>query len=512
MKKVIKILCFSLVLLMMFTISACKSKDTGSGNSKESSANGDVEDKLPSEPATISILMGGSNTPAADNIVLKELSKRTNTNINMIYVPSQDVKTKVSTMVASDSLPDIFRIDSANDSIEFKDAGLFAEVGGLLKKHAPNIMKNLGDNLSKAEVNKDGIYLVLNAKLPYARQINLRTDWLKNLGLAMPTDLDSLYKVYYAFTYNDPDKDGKKDTFGLAANNDSLSFASIFGAYGIPAGRNIQLKDGTVTSWVKHPKFLDAMTYIRKLYVEGLFDPDWATISSMDMFGKLWNGVAGAIEWECVGPTNNWMPARYTETPTPTFDFPTIKGPDGLFGVPATDFSYTAGYAFNAKSKNLVSAVKLADYCMSDEGNELLYLGIENTMFKWTDKTNGKYELLGEYKDAATHRAAGGFSYWTFFAPTINAEIRTFNKQTQDGVAKARSMGLPEATIRTQLAASSEYGADLDKIIKEMYAQLIVTKEDPKTVYNKFMADWEKSGGTKWEKEATETYKKENKK
>jgi hypothetical protein len=45
-----------------------------------------------------------------------------------------------------------------------------------------------------------------------------------------------------------------------------------------------------------------------------------------------------------------------------------------------------------------------------------------------------------------------------------------------------------------------------------MYAQLIVTKEDPKTVYNKFIADWEKSGGTKWEKEATETYKKENKK
>jgi putative aldouronate transport system substrate-binding protein len=510
MKKLTKVLSSILALTMVFTISACKSKDNGQENSKTDPASETTTAKKPAEPPTISMLVGGDNTPAADNMVLKELAKRTNVNVNMIYVPTKDVNTKVSTMVASDSLPDIFPVNNANDAIEFKGAGLLANVGELIKKHGPNITKNLGQNLSKATVNKDGVYLVLNAKLPYARQINLRADWLKNLGLSMPTDLESLYKVFHAFTYNDPDKDGKKDTFGLAASSDPLSFATIFGAYGISAGRNIQLKDGTVTTWVKHPKFLEAMEYIRKMNAEGLFEPDWATITNMDMFGKLWNGVAGALEWECVGPTNNWMPGRYTETPTPIFDFPTIKGPDGSFGVPASNFSYTAGYAFNAKCKNLEAAVKLADYCMSDEGNELLYLGVENTMYKWTDKTNGKYELLNEYKDAATHRASGGFCYWTFFAPTINAETRTFNKQTQEGVAKARSMGLPEANIISPLNTRTEFGADMDKIVKEMYAQLIVTKENPKTVYDKFMSEWEKAGGTKWEKEATEVYKKEN--
>lgn len=502
MKRTAKVLCMILAWTMVLTTSACDSKKQGKGA---------TESPKPAKPAEISAIMSGDNTPSADNIVLQELSKRTNANINMIYVPSKDLKTKISTMVASASLPDIFPVEGS-DAVEFKDAGLLAEVGKQLKDHGPNIMKNLGNNLPKATVNKDGIYLVLNAKLPYSRQINLRTDWLKNLGLSMPTDLDSLYKVYYAFTYNDPDKDGKKDTFGLAANSDPLSFASIFGAYGIPVGRNIQLKDGTVTTWVKHPKFLDAMEYIRKLNADGLFEPDWATITNMDMFGKLWNGVAGAIEWECVGPTNNWMPGRYTENPVPTFDFPTIKGPDGVSGVPAANFSYVSGYAFNAKCKDLDAAVRVADYCMSDEGSELLYLGIENTMFKWADKTNGKYELLGEYKDAATHRAAGGFCYWTFFAPTTNAEVRTFNKQTQDGVAAARKLGLPEALIITPLATRTENGAEMDKIIKEMYVQLVVTKDNPKSVYNKYIADWEKAGGTKFEKEATTVYKSENSK
>jgi len=522
MKKVTRILCLILALVLVFAVTACKSaKDdpavTGGATTKGNSSAATVA-PTPSVPADISFMMAGDNTPGADNIVLKELSKRMNMNISVIYVPTKDLSTKLSTMVASSTLPDIFPVDG-NNSFEYKEAGLFAEVGDLLKEHAPNIMSNLGESLGKAPINEDGTYLVLNAKLPYARQINLRTDWLKNLGLEMPTDLDSLYNVFYAFTYNDPDKDGKKDTFGLCANSDPLSFATIFGAFGIPAqstasstvtARNIQLEDGTITTWAKHPKFLDAIEYIRKLNSKGLFEPDWATIPTMDMFGKLWNGVAGALEWECVGPTNNWMPARYTEKPVPTFDFPTIKGPDGTYGVPASYFSSLEGYVFNAKCKDLVSAVKFADYCMSVEGNELLYLGIKGTMFNWTDEANGKYELLGEYKDSATHRASGGFVYWSFFAPTVNTETRTFNKQTQEGVVKARAMGLPEATIRTPLKTRLQYGADMDKIIKEMYAQLIVTKDDVKTVYAGFIKDWEKAGGTEWEKEATEIYKKEN--
>lgn len=42
----------------------------------------------------------------------------------------------------------------------------------------------------------------------------VRKDWLDNLGLSVPTTWDELYKVMWEFTYNDPDGNGKNDTYG----------------------------------------------------------------------------------------------------------------------------------------------------------------------------------------------------------------------------------------------------------------------------------------------------------
>src|SRR5690606_33664828 len=44
----------------------------------------------------------------------------------------------------------------------------------------------------------------------------IRKDWLDNLGLKVPTSYEELKKVAIAFTKDDPDKNGKQDTYGLA--------------------------------------------------------------------------------------------------------------------------------------------------------------------------------------------------------------------------------------------------------------------------------------------------------
>jgi putative aldouronate transport system substrate-binding protein len=458
-------------------------------------------------PAKVSILLAGDNTPPAQNMVLDELGKATNTVIDMIYVPSADKNTKLSTMVAGGTMPDIVGIDM-NTAQEFKDAKLLANVESKLSTQAPNVLKDIPlDVLRMSPANKDGIYLILNGNKGWADQLNMRTDWLKNLGMSLPTDLDSLYKVLYAFTNNDPDGNGKKDTFGLAANTLHRGFSTIFGAFGIPRDGTIILSDGTLTTWVKHPKFLDAITYIRKLINDGLVEPDWATIPQMDMFGKLWNGVAGAMEWECVGPTNNWMPSRYTEAVPPTFDFPIIRGPDGTHGVPSVFPNYTSGYVISAKA-DVDAALRIANFCKTPEASDLLYLGVENVMYRWTNKADGKFEYLGNYSDPSTHRAAGGFCYWDLFVPANNAQLRTLNKQTQDGVAQAYAEGLSNAAnIIATLQSRLEYGAEMDQVINELYANVLSTRGDVKTVYDRYIREWEVAGGTAWEKEVNAAWK-----
>jgi len=448
-------------------------------------------------------------------MVLDELGKRTNTIIDMIYVPTADQTTKRSTMIAGGTPPDIFGAD-ATTVIEFKKAGILANLTPYLTpQKAPNVLAESGNILSLSPVNKDGIYMIFSERRAYAPNLNLRTDWLRNLGMEMPTDLNSLYDVLYAFTYKDPDKNGKQDTFGLAVSmTGGYPFSTIYGAYGIPSNNDyanrsfstIILDNGTLTTWVKHPQFLDAVTYIRRLIADKLVEPDWATITQMEMFGKLWNGVAGAIEFECVGPTNNWMPGRYTERIPPTFGFPIIKGPQGKHGVLKRFASYMDGLVVSAKA-NVEAAIRIVDYCMSPDGSDLLYLGVEGVMYRWTDKTNGKFEYLGQYTDTATHRAAGGFCYNGLLTPFNNTGLRTLNKQTQEGVAQAYAEGLDNtANIISVLKTRTDYGADMDQIIVEMLAQLYTTTENIRTVYDRYIREWERAGGSAWEKEVNEAW------
>ena len=53
--------------------------------------------------------------------------------------------------------------------------------------------------------------------------------------MSEPTTLDELYDVIHAFTFNDPDGNGKDDTFGLAMAADiavKLEFHSMVVAMG----------------------------------------------------------------------------------------------------------------------------------------------------------------------------------------------------------------------------------------------------------------------------------------
>lgn len=466
------------------------------------------------DEAEISIMLNGDNTPDTDNIVLKELEKRTNTKINMIYVAGGDYETKLSTMVAAGTLPDIFSCKVA-DAADYIAAGLLTEVGDLLERKAPNVIADTKDILGKVAVNQDGIYLVPSSDKYWGCNINIRTDWLENLGLEMPDDLESFRNVMHAFTYDDPDGNGKDDTYGYACNLSIIQgtgrgFESIFGAFGIPKGRNIELEDGTITVWVKHPKFLDAVAYIKTLIDDGVVEPDYVTIPQMDMFGKLWTGVAGCMEWECVGPTNNWMPARYTEDPVPEFGFPVIKGPDGQSGVAAQYPNLNSGYVFSAACRNLEGAARIADYCMSEEGSDLLFLGVEDVMYRWIDKSNGEFEYLGQYQDSATHRAAGGYCYWGLFKPANNAQYRTLNKQTREGVDQAWQQGIDWIDITGISQVRSDRGADMDQVLNEMIAELLSTKDDVKEVYDSYMKEWEKVGGSDWETEVAQLWKEQN--
>ena len=457
-------------------------------------------------------MMSGDNTVTDDNLVVTELRKRTGVDIHFNYISSGDYDTKLNTLIAADTLPDVFGT-GGQTAIDLRDAGKLLDYSGLLAEYAPDILATYQNGeLEAMVVNSDGgVYGLVSLAGNYIENLIVRKDWLAKVGKEVPTTLDELYEVFKAFTLEDPDDNGQNDTYGFVGRvGTSANFENIFAAYGIPMGCKIVLEDGTVTTYMKHENYLKVIEYFRKLYQEGLMDPDFATMSQMESFERLWNGKVGMLGFRAVGITNNWYPGRYTfevpENPEDIFAQILLKSEvtGETVGAVAEHVGTTGcSCAISAKCANPEAALKLINYMnFTKEGQELIYLGVEGVMFQWTDEANGKYERLGDYKDDTLHRAAGGFVYG-FGMTEDNAEFRTMNACTREMQEKEKEVATDYAFIPVTLEASSEYGTSLSDIEWEAFANLIVTTGDVQAEYEEFLARWDEEGGQEYEEEAT---------
>ena len=458
-------------------------------------------------------MMSGANTATDDNIVLQALRERTGVNIQYNYISSGDYDTKLTALIGADTLPDIFHT-GGQLAIDLRDGGKLFDMSELLPEFGPDILASYAPGeLEALVINENGGIYGINNRWSAVKNLIIRKDWLEAVGMEVPTTLDELYEVIKAFVEKDPDGNGENDTIGYTGMGTASDYwQAIFAAYGIPMGKSIVLEDGTVTTYMKHPNYMKAIEYLRRLYSEGLLDPDFATLGSMEVFGRLWDGKVGMLNFQSIGTTNNWYPGRYT--------FPVPENPEDIFvqcilnneetGEPAgccmsypSRTSYAAVIA--ASCANPADAIKIINYVyFTEEGEELTYLGVEGVMWDWDDKEAGKYHRIGEYADDTTHRAAGGWLYnmggWTM----NSIEFRLLNKCTRDMQTAEFAVATPWAFIPITLEATAEYGSILSGIEFEAFDTLIVSTGDIQAEYEAFVQRWEEEGGLEYEAEATE--------
>lgn len=114
--------------------------------------------------------------------------------------------------------------------------------------------------------------------------------WLKNLGLTYPTKISEMTEMLRAATQDDPDQDGKNDTFGYGSSN----FAWVYYAFGREYGDYGLTADGKVTAWFDFARFPEAMTYIKNLYGSGFIDPEYMISTAIQNEEKFYQGTIGS--------------------------------------------------------------------------------------------------------------------------------------------------------------------------------------------------------------------------
>ena len=251
-----------------------------------------------------------------NNVWTREFKDTLNIDLKVAFTAdgaSGAFENQVNLALASGDLPDVLRISSYRIFEQGARAGLWADLSQRYDEYADDWMKMIKQKYPTAFefATIDGkLYGVppLNDNRQFASLLWIRDDWLQNLNLKAPVTIDELIETARAFTFNDPDGNGRKDTYGLALQNMLVdpSFAHLsgfFSAFGVPAYGHVSFyrdAGGKVTFSYLDPRIKDALEILARMYQEGLIDPEFTVKDVNKLAEDLSTGRVGmeyGLQW-----------------------------------------------------------------------------------------------------------------------------------------------------------------------------------------------------------------------
>ncbi|MFC4776285.1 extracellular solute-binding protein [Paenibacillus sp. GCM10023252] len=421
MKKQASLLALTAAIALTSVLAGCSSSNKENETNGTNGTNAGTKEAAPTK-FSITTINYSPDTPVNDNPIELEMEKRTNTKIDVTYLPSNNYGEKFNVMLASNELPDVLLTTyiHAAEVTKAIDDGAFWDLTPFLKDY-PNIEKAYPkESIENSKVNGK-VYglprprpLVGGAAFPA-----IRKDWLDKLGLPMPTTMDELYTALKAFKEKDPDGNGKADTYGFTGSvaegwMDNLEFVeSTFHGF-----NNYYLtKDGEPTI---NRDFLeserDAILWLQRAYKEGVLAPDFAIMKGTQVIDMMKQGKVGMIPTSMdANKIGDMVAALRQSAPEANIEHvPTLISPSTGKPYAIKEAGFFGNYLISKKvpEEKVKAILKFFDYGATPEGMELASFGLKDVHF--TVGADGKKATNDEFKKIAG--AAHG-NIWTFIDP-----------------------------------------------------------------------------------------------
>ncbi len=358
--------------------------------------------------------------------------------------------------------------------------------------------------------------------------ILIREDWLTKLNLKTPVTTEDYIEVMRKFTYGDPDGNGKDDTFGFGAFIETTGieeglgrrFQPFFGAFGVPGTFNMTEKDFGLN--IHKAGYFDALMFIKQMVDEGLIVPEWTTFKKEDFRNAWKNGRFGIMREQNAawGLESGYKPfdEKFPEGNWIVINPP--KGPNGFQSVG----NYTQDYKIFAISKEaeengkIEKIAELLEWMMTKAYHCVAY-GKENVNFRFDENGNITLNGLENPELAYTkEKAAPYMQLRNLVFCNSDAELLTRYKTwtSKNGKKISPFIILKDMQSRPWTATiGAEKLPPPPPNLKKMYEEDIVDFVIGKKSLNRqnwedWLSEFDRKGGTDWEKECFKFAKEHN--
>ncbi len=478
--------------------------------------------------------------------------------IELVYIEQSDYSNLINTRLTGNTAPDVFLAQSNTALETYFDQGVIASWDmEFFKENAPNVWKFIesgaayGDLIDDVDMWKE--YACLDGKMVTVpsfkpdgsmpvKQLIYRGDWLDKLGVTedkLPKTVDEYVDLMYRFTKEDPDGNGKADTYGLGATG----IKALFGAYGMYSGfvgsnSYWQEADGKIVNPDISDEAKEVIKILAKMYKDGVIDPEFVTgkeaisgsywaISNGLVNGKFGVSALASIDHyrlkgvtsaeDAGGPCAQEYWAVNGEDATFAYG-PWPKGPEGEYGYSVgypVAVSESAVYNVNLMkdTEKLATIFKIMDaFATDDELYMLAAYGVEGTHY--TDNGDGTYTRSADFDNAGFNEIGlwgcrslyGGdraFSQTAYDAvfykdKSIENRLNWFEKEQYDSyIMNAVSVTLPSA---------EDLQGELNTHRDETWVKMIKGELDVEKDWDKYVSDWLKLGGQTLTDEANDWF------
>ncbi len=432
LKSRVALLTISVLMVIMF-LSACSSNEqeqsaeTNENQNNASPATNNAVD-VPKERGKISVsVYDRGSVPAeegtmVDNRWTKWINENGPTDVEFVSVPRWESQQKFNVMFASKSAPDlIMEYDTAYRN-QLYNQKLIMPIDKLVEQSTNyKTMLEQYPALRKVGTKDDGqLY-------EFARVIGLqpnhgfwiRADWLEALKLDVPQTTEELFEVAKAFKANDPDQNGKDDTYGMA-----LSYIS---------GMIVDYMHGSVfTIFEKQPwypnengelthdwdRLKTAFEFKKSLFDAGLVDRDFLTDSKGEkakqdfINGKLgiWGTTMGDFaSYETLMNNNPNAKVKVIALP---------ESPNGQFSPVLYNPIQSVGVV-NVSAENPEAVMEYVDFMVNPTTKKFFEYGVEGEQHT-VENSCPKTIASDEVKQQMSYRADLMMLFSTDFTNTCS--------------------------------------------------------------------------------------------